>query len=161
MSGASSSRSGVRAPKRRHLTQVAQHLAAKEQAFEHATSTAMDAFLRFADHHTFRDRYLALQPKPVIPTTDDMTDPEAITFHLAGMPQSMSFDDFGIACGFYDAAGRHEDWFAQLVLFRCAYATSSHHAELWAANTKAGAPRFQSGKHKGTHFQNPLFRFLA
>ncbi|CAN0838241.1 hypothetical protein LINGRAHAP2_LOCUS2054 [Linum grandiflorum] len=49
----------------------------------------------------------------------------------------------------------------ELVLFRGAHATSSHHAEFWADNTKACAPRFQSGKHQGTHFQNPLFRFLA
>ncbi|CAN0906145.1 hypothetical protein LINGRAHAP2_LOCUS24072 [Linum grandiflorum] len=87
MSGAGSSRSRAWAPKRRLLTQVAHHLIAPEQAreaaFEHDTATAMDAFLR--------------------------TDPKAITFHLAGMPQHMSFDDFGIVCGFYDAAGRHED----------------------------------------------------
>ncbi|CAN0919576.1 hypothetical protein LINGRAHAP2_LOCUS31538 [Linum grandiflorum] len=72
MFGAGSSRSGVRAPKRRHLTQVAQHFTdeeqAREAAFEHATTTAMDAFLRFAGHYTFRDRYLTVQPKAVIPT---------------------------------------------------------------------------------------------
>ncbi|CAN0904320.1 hypothetical protein LINGRAHAP2_LOCUS23021 [Linum grandiflorum] len=170
MSGTSSSRSGVRAPRRRHLTQVAQHFAAQEQAreaaFEHATTTLMNEFLWFADHCTFWDRYLALQPKPVIPTTvidwasidatplpdwsgrirkllrqgrleqsmmiskssyevltqeflstlvvrihDDRIDPEVITFHLAGLSQHMSFDDFSITCGFYDAVGRHEDWF--------------------------------------------------
>ncbi|CAN0881292.1 hypothetical protein LINGRAHAP2_LOCUS14150 [Linum grandiflorum] len=38
-----------------------------------------------------------------------------ITFHMAGRPQQISFDEFSIACGFYNAYDRHDSWFQQLV----------------------------------------------
>ncbi|CAN0876270.1 hypothetical protein LINGRAHAP2_LOCUS11209 [Linum grandiflorum] len=79
---------------------------------------------------------------------------------MAGRSQQMSFDEFSIVCGFYNADDRHEYWFQQLVPYKGTPQTTPTERQFWADMTKDGDPVYVAGKFQGTYFSNPLFRFL-
>ena len=95
----------------------------------------------------------------VVDLQADRDDTSAISFRMAGEPRHFSFDQFAVACGFYDETDTVEAWFQQLLIYGGDDTLTTANASFWPRVRRDAIP-FAAGRLKATLFRNPLHRFL-